>query len=263
MLTNALTNQMVIADDLKQQAEKIDRYFTDLLVNATEVPDVQKHRDMGFSSVGRDSFVDELKLTIEQAREYQKLQIRFPGYLIVMTKHLLAWTMIHGLYRGEHFQFTGLIPDTNADHITRFNNLLTWEDTKVEFKDADNKWKPVPATLLKNKAFRKKLDDGKSSGIHTANGCRIAFPANTITSGRSYLSSANVRALPSYKMIADFKFFDRTAFLTDSAKAATYYTPNPDPLVLLEKGEFQVIVTAWGHEETLLPSLKNVSQNPI
>ena len=50
------------------------------------------------------------------------------------------------------------------------------------------------------------------------------------------------------------KFFDKSLFLTDEAKNAQY-APNPDPLVILPVGEFNVIVTGWGHEEKMLPGL--------
>lgn len=260
MLTNPLTNQMVIADDLKKQAHEVHEHFQDMLKHQSSIPNVDAQRNMGFSSAGSESLADQLKLTLEQAKLYEHLTMRFPGYLIVHVKHLVAWTLIHGLYMGEHYQFTGLIPELNQDHIVRFNNLLTWEDTKIEYKATANKWEPIPSNLLKNQAFRKKLDVAKPIGLHTANGTRISFGQNSpIRSGGSYVTEANVRALPGYKMIADFKFFNKAAFLTDSAKAATYYTPDPDPLVLLEKGDFRIIVTAWGHEETLLPELKKLT----
>ena len=264
MLTNPLTQQMVIADDLRKQAEEVNTYFQTMLANQSNIPNVEQQRNMGFSSAGDESLASQLKLTLEQARIYEHLQMRFPGYLIVHKKHLLAWTLIHGLYVGEHYQFTGLIPELNQDHIVRFNNLLTWEDVRLEYKATVNNWKPIPDALLKSKVFRNKLDVAKSQGLHTANGVRINFGQNSpIRSGRSYVTDANVRALPGYKMIADFKFFNKAAFLTDSAKAATYYTPDPDPLVLLEKGDFQIIVTAWGHEEQLLPDLKKLAGTTI
>lgn len=255
---------MVIADDLRKQAEQVHQHFASMLQHQSSIPNVDAQKNMGFSSAGDESLASQLKLTLEQAKLYEHLQMRFPGYLIVHKKHMLAWTLIHGLYVGEHYQFTGLIPPLNQDHIVRFNNLLTWEDVRLEYKATASEWRAVPAALLKNQSIRTKLDKAKSNGLHTANGTRISFGQNSpLRVGGSYVTDANVRALPNYKMIADFKFFNKAAFLTDSAKAATYYTPDPDPLVLLEKGDFQVIVTAWGHEEQLLPDLKKLAGTTI
>ena len=250
---------MVLDSQLLKQAETLHNYFEAMLAQQTNKPDTSDMEMLGFQKVGKAQFIDQLKLNLGLAKKYELLTLTYPGFLVVHQKHMMAWLLIHDLFVGEHFQFTGLIPDLNQDHIKRFNNMLSFDHCEIEYKGT-NKWLKFKPSDLK-KAMPK-IKAAKGPELHSVNGIRLKF-GNSIRVGGRYLREANVRALPQYKMIADPAFFDKEAFMTDSAKNATFFTPNPDPLVMLPVDEFYVIVTAWGHEEKLLPDLEMLAKKTI
>jgi hypothetical protein len=259
MLHNPLTQQMVLDEQLVKQADTIHNYFEAMISQGKNKPDTAGMESLGFQKVGKTQFIDQLNLNLALAKKYQDITTAYPGYLVVHQKHMLAWLLINNLFIGEHYQFTGLIPAINQDHITRFNNILRLSDCKIEYKGS-NKWHSFkPADLKKLNA---KLVSAKGQELHSVNGVRMKLGRSISSNGR-YLTEANVRALPPYQMVADIKFFDKEAYITDTAKNATWFTPNPDPLVTLPIGEFHVIVTAWGHEEQLMPQLQKLATTSI
>lgn len=263
MQVNSLTNEMVIDSKLAEQAKETHDYFTHMLNEAKGQPNLKDMHALGFQSIGKAQFIEGLNANIELAKKWQAVRNAYPGYMVVHEKHLLGWLLVNDLFMGNHYQFTGLIPEQNQEHIIKFNKLLRLQDCVIEYK-TNGKWQAFDRKQLA--AALPKITAYKGTNLHSVDGERVKFGKTKagINFGGTYMTEANVRALPPYQMVADIKFFDKSAYLTDAAKDAAFYTPNPDPLVVLPVGEFRVIVTAWAHEEKLLPGLEAIATtNPL
>jgi len=253
MTLNKATQRMVIDDILIAKAKEQHQYFADLIEASKNAHDTEAMAKLGFTSNGKAQLIPELKLALEEAKAYQELCKTYAGYLVVPSKHMLAWMMANNLYIGNQYQYTGLIPDTNAEDIRIFNEyILNLNHTRVEYKDG-GKW--IAATPEQRTKFANKFQDVRGKGLHSVDGVRLKFKGNEFG---NYMTEANFRALAPYQMIADYNLFDKTIELTDSAEDSIHHYPNPDPLVLLPVGNFRVVVTAWGHEEKLLPALQDI-----
>lgn len=255
---NKATQRMVIDDILKEKAQETHQYFSDLVNVSKNVHDTESLKKLGFTANGNAQLLPELKLKLEEAKFYNELCKTYAGYLVVPSRHMLAWMMANNLYVGNHYQYTGLIPKQNAEDIRIFNeHILDLNHTVIEYKDG-GKW--IAATKTQRESFAKKFQDVRGKGLHSVDGIRLKFKGNEFG---NYMTEANFRALAPYQMIADYNLFDRTKEITDSAEDSIHHYPNPDPLVLLPVGNFRIIVTAWGHEEKLLPELQDIIQKNV
>lgn len=250
---NKATQRMVIDDILVAKAQEQHQYFSDLILASQNAHDTETMAKLGFTANGKAQLIPEMKLKLEEAKMYNELRKTYAGYLIVPSKHLLAWMMVNNLYIGNQYQYTGLIPDQNAEDIRIFNeHILSLDHVRIEYKDG-GKW--IAVTNEQRQKFAKRFQDVRGKGLHTIDGVRMKFKGNEFG---SYMTEANFRALPPYQMIADYNLFDKTQEMIDNAQDSIHHFPNPDPLVLLPVGNFRVVVTAWGHEEKLLPELADI-----